>query len=265
MLKKTIRWLLIFSALMAIVSAVALTFAPKEYATQEEVDDCISGERTPEEMGYPGMSCLDMKDGFMESSIRNTVNVLCCLTCVPAALILGVIYPFIKTPDPDGIIAAKEQRLAEFTKKYNENMASLKSAQKRLDEANKLQIQRTQEVQHEAQILEERIQNLTGGEAELISLQESLASGRKEVEQLKRDAEDAKKDAERAKEVFEGAQQAMETLKAAGIQGTNITTYNIQNSRDVTISGRDSIVAHHSNINTGDGDQANERSYNQDD
>ena len=272
MLKKTVKWLLIISALMSVFSIVGLIIAPTTSATQEEIDDCQSGERTPEEMGYGGMDCYDMGSGVMKNTMLNWMRVLGCLTCVPAALILGVIYPFIKTPDPDGIIAAKEQKLAEFTKKYNENMASLKSAQQRLDEANKLQMQRNREVERDAQILEQRIQNMTGGEAELVTLQESLARGRNEVKRLKEEAETAQKDAEKAQkdadnamEEIEGTRQAMETLRAAGIHGTNITTYNIQNSKDVTISGRDSNIAHQSNINTGDGDQANEGTYNQDD
>ena len=42
------------------------------------------------------------------------------------------------------------------------------------------------------------------------------------------------------------------------VQHITSNTYNIHSSKDVTISGRDSIHADKSNVQTGDGDQANE-------
>jgi hypothetical protein len=130
--KRVLKWLLIISALISVFSIVGLMVAPTTSASQAEVDDCKSGERTPEEMGFPDFTCEQMEEGVMEPSLLNWIRVLSCMTCVPAALILGVIYPLIKTPDPDGKIALKMQQLDDVNQQLNAARALLKNSEKNL-------------------------------------------------------------------------------------------------------------------------------------
>ena len=134
MLKKTIKWLLIISAFLSVLSILGLLIAPTTTASQAEIDDCRNGERTPEEMGFPGLTCNDMEDGFMKPTLMNYAKVFGCMTCVPSALILGVIYPFIKTPDPDGKIALKMQQLDDVTQQLNQAKSLLKTSEQALTE-----------------------------------------------------------------------------------------------------------------------------------
>ena len=201
--------------LMSVFSIVGLIIAPTTSASQEEIDDCRSGEKTPEEMGYPGMTCGDMEDGFMEPSLLNWIRVLSCMTCVPAALILGIIYPFIKTPDPDGKIALKMQQLDDVTQQLNQAKSLLKTSEQALI-ARQSAISQT-----ESRILEleQAGQSVaTEYQSELATLQASLVENRIAAEKAKLD--------------YDKAQQALQVLRDTGIQGTvqQNVTYNIQDS-----------------------------------
>ena len=215
MLKNTIKWLLIISALIAAFSIVGLIIAPTTSASQAEIDDCRSGERTPEEMGYPEMTCGDMEDGVMEPSLINWIRVLGCMTCVPAALILSVIYPFIKTPDPDGKIALKMQQLDDVNQQLVQAKTFLKSSEQALIDRQSIISQTESRIRE----LEQAGQSVaTGYQSELTTLQASLAENRIAAEKAKLD--------------YDKAQQALQVLRDTGIQGTvqQNVTYNIQDS-----------------------------------
>jgi hypothetical protein len=215
MLKNTIKWLLIISALISAFSIVGLIIAPTTSASQAEIDDCRSGERTPEEMGYPEMTCGDMEDGVMEPSLINWIRVLGCMTCVPAALILSVIYPFIKTPDPDGKIALKMQQLDDVNQQLVQAKTFLKSSEQALIDRQSIISQTESRIRE----LEQAGQSVaTGYQSELTTLQASLAENRIAAEKAKLD--------------YDKAQQALQVLRDTGIQGTvqQNVTYNIQDS-----------------------------------
>ena len=211
MLKNTVKWLLIISALIAIVSLALLLFGPTTTAEQSEIDACNSGARTPEEMGYPDFTCQDMEEGFMRPTLLNYLKVGGCMLCVPSTLILGVIYPFIKTPDPDGKIAMKMQQLDDVNQQ-------LKQAKDHLKSLEQAQIERQNAISQ----TEERIRNLEQtGESVSTEYQSELVA----LQRLRDEGEKAKQD-------YENAQQALQILRDTGIQGTvnQNVTYNIQDS-----------------------------------
>ena len=214
-IKAVVKWLLIISALMSVFSIFGLIITPTTSASQAEIDDCRSGERTPEEMGYSGLTCNDMEDGVMEPSLINYVRVLGCMTCVPSALILGVIFPFIKTPDPDGKIALKMQQLDDVNQQLNAARTLLKNFEKSLFNRQSIIYQTESRIRE----LEQTGQSVaTGYQAELASLRASLAEDRMAEQKVKME--------------IEKAQQAMQVLKNLGIEGTvnNNVTYNINDS-----------------------------------
>lgn len=213
-IKAVVKWLLIISALLSVFSIFGLIIAPTTSASQAEIDDCRSGERTPEEMGYSGLTCNDMEDGVMEPSLINYVRVLGCMTCVPSALILGVIFPFIKTPDPDGKIALKMQQLDDVNQQLNAARTLLKNSEKSLLDRQSVISQTESRIRE----LEQTGQSVaTGYQAELASLRASLAENRMAEQKVKME--------------IEKAQQAMQVLKNLGIEGTvNNVTYNINDS-----------------------------------
>jgi uncharacterized membrane protein len=214
-IKMVVKWLLIISALMSVFSIFGLIIAPTTSASQAEIDDCRSGERTPEEMGYRGLTCNDMEDGVMEPSLINYVRVLGCMTCVPSALILGVIYPLIKTPDPDGKIALKMQQLDDVNQQLNAARTLLKNSEKSLFERQSVISQTESRIRE----LEQTGRSVaTEYQSELASLRASLAENRMEEQKVKIE--------------INKAQQAMQVLKDLGIQGTvnNNVTYNINDS-----------------------------------
>jgi|TARA_B110000908_G_scaffold146949_1_gene178266 hypothetical protein len=214
-IKAVVKWLLIISALMSVFSIFGLIITPTTSASQAEIDDCRSGERTPEEMGYSGLTCNDMEDGVMEPSLINYVRVLGCMTCVPSALILGVIFPFIKTPDPDGKIALKMQQLDDVNQQLNAARTLLKNFEKSLFDRQSIIYQTESRIRE----LEQTGQSVaTGYQAELASLRASLAEDRMAEQKVKME--------------IEKAQQAMQVLKNLGIEGTvnNNVTYNINDS-----------------------------------
>lgn len=213
--KKVVKWLLIISALMSVFSIVGLMVAPTTSASQAEIDDCKSGERTPEEMGFPDFTCEEMEEGMMEPSLLNYIRVISCMTCVPAALILGVIYPLIKTPDPDGKIALKMQQLDDVNQQLNAARTLLKNSEKDLAERQSVISQTESRIRE----LEQTGQSVaTEYQSELASLRASLAKNRMEEQKVKME--------------INKAQQAMQVLKDLGIQGTvnNNVTYNINDS-----------------------------------
>lgn len=214
-IKAVVKWLLIISALMSVFSIFGLIITPTTSASQAEIDDCRSGERTPEEMGYSGLTCNDMEDGVMEPSLINYVRVLGCMTCVPSALILGVIFPFIKTPDPDGKIALKMQQLDDVNQQLNAARTLLKNFEKSLFDRQSIIYQTESRIRE----LEQAGQSVaTGYQSELTTLQASLAENRIAAEKAKLD--------------YDKAQQALQVLRDTGIQGTvqQNVTYNIQDS-----------------------------------
>ena len=213
--KRVVKWLLIISALISVFSIVGLMVAPTTSASQAEVDDCKSGERTPEEMGFPDFTCEQMEEGVMEPSLLNWIRVLSCMTCVPAALILGVIYPLIKTPDPDGKIALKMQQLDDVNQQLNAARALLKNSEKNLADRQSVISQTESRIRE----LEQTGQSVAiEYQSELASLRASLAENRMEEQKVKME--------------INKAQQAMQMLKDLGIQGTvnNNVTYNINDS-----------------------------------
>jgi len=213
--KRVVKWLLIISALMSVFSIVGLMVAPTTSASQAEIDDCKSGERTPEEMGFPDFTCEEMEEGMMEPSLLNYIRVISCMTCVPAALILGVIYPLIKTPDPDGKIALKMQQLDDVNQQLNAARTLLKNSEKDLAERQSVISQTESRIRE----LEQTGQSVaTEYQSELASLRASLAENRIEEQKVKME--------------INKAQQAMQVLKDLGIQGTvnNNVTYNINDS-----------------------------------
>jgi uncharacterized protein YqiB (DUF1249 family) len=213
--KRVLKWLLIISALISVFSIVGLMVAPTTSASQAEVDDCKSGERTPEEMGFPDFTCEQMEEGVMEPSLLNWIRVLSCMTCVPAALILGVIYPLIKTPDPDGKIALKMQQLDDVNQQLNAARALLKNSEKNLADRQSVISQTESRIRE----LEQTGQSVAiEYQSELASLRASLAENRMEEQKVKME--------------INKAQQAMQMLKDLGIQGTvnNNVTYNINDS-----------------------------------
>jgi uncharacterized membrane protein len=212
---RVVKWLLIISALISVFSIVGLMVAPTTSASQAEVDDCKSGERTPEEMGFPDFTCEQMEEGVMEPSLLNWIRVLSCMTCVPAALILGVIYPLIKTPDPDGKIALKMQQLDDVNQQLNAARALLKNSEKNLADRQSVISQTESRIRE----LEQTGQSVAiEYQSELASLRASLAENRMEEQKVKME--------------INKAQQAMQMLKDLGIQGTvnNNVTYNINDS-----------------------------------
>lgn len=214
-LKALVKWLLIISALLSVFSIFGLIIAPTTSASQAEIEDCRSGERSPEEMGYSGLTCNDMEDGVMEPTLMNYVKVLGCMTCVPSALILGVIFPFIKAPDPDGKISFKMQQLDDVNQQLNAARVLLKNSEKSLFDRQSA-IFRTESRIRE---LEQTGQSVAAGyQAELSSLRASLAENRIAEQKVKME--------------IEKAQQAMQVLKDLGIEGTvnKSVTYNINDS-----------------------------------
>jgi hypothetical protein len=200
---------------MSVFSIVGLMVAPTTSASQAEVDDCKSGERTPEEMGFPDFTCEEMEEGVMEPSLINYVRVLGCMTCVPSALILGVIFPFIKTPDPDGKIALKMQQLDDVNQQLNAARTLLKNSEKALFDRQSVISQtesRIRELEQTGQSVATRYQS------ELASLRASLAENRIAEQKVKME--------------IEKAQQAMQVLKNLGIEGTvnNNVIYNINDT-----------------------------------
>jgi hypothetical protein len=173
---------------MSVFSIVGLMVAPTTSASQAEVDDCKSGERTPEEMGFPDFTCEEMEEGVMEPSLINYVRVLGCMTCVPSALILGVIFPFIKTPDPDGKIALKMQQLDDVNQQLNAARTLLKNSEKALFDRQSVISQtesRIRELEQTGQSVATRYQS------ELASLRASLAENRIAEQKVKMEIEKA--------------------------------------------------------------------------
>jgi len=126
-----------------------------------------------------------------------------------------VIFPFIKTPDPDGKIALKMQQLDDVNQQLNAARTLLKNFEKSLFDRQSIIYQTESRIRE----LEQTGQSVaTGYQAELASLRASLAEDRMAEQKVKME--------------IEKAQQAMQVLKNLGIEGTvnNNVTYNINDS-----------------------------------
>ena len=131
-LKALVKWLLIISALLSVFSIFGLIIAPTASASQAEIEDCRSGERSPEEMGYSGLTCNDMEDGVKWNQLlMNYVKVLGCMTCVPSALILGGNIPIHQAPQIRMVkISLKMQQLDDVNQQLNAARVLLKKFRK---------------------------------------------------------------------------------------------------------------------------------------
>lgn len=217
--KSNVKKFLIISAIFSIIgviSAVSFPFSVNS-ATTQEVEDCLNGERTPEEMGWEGFTCAEMESGAMENSLLNWVRMSCCILCIPATMILGIIYPLMKTPDPDGKIALKLKQLDDVNVQLEQAKANLQNSLQSLSNRQSLVSQNEQRIQ----MLEQSSNSIVESQLELEQLHLELAQN--------------KMAAEKAKQEYEDAQNALQTLRDVGIAGT--VQHNVYNVQDSVVMG----------------------------
>ncbi len=198
------------------------------WLTQEEIDDCKLGRTTPEELGYPNLTCDELE--VMEPWWYPIYFVTCFLSMIA----LGI------------SIFAKEKISVELLNKHSEfvdkelveKLSKLEQVNQELSEQEgKLRRNQTQIF-----LIENERKNLAQT-LERLQLQHSKESvdHASEIERVKILLEKNKAAADKAKKEFDEAENALNTLKKHGFEQTTI----IQNT-----NVSDSVIMGDFNINS---------------
>jgi len=180
------------------------------YLTETRIDDCKLGRTTPEELGYPGLTCDELK--VTEDSWTYEV----CLS----VYVVGVIA-FVSS------IFAKEEISVEFLNRHSEFVDDeLVDKIRKLEDVNQeLSSQERQLSKNQTQILliENERKNLSET-LEILQLQHSKESvdHASEIEKITALLAQNKAAAELAKQEYSEAENALNLLKKHGFEQTTI-------------------------------------------
>jgi len=182
------------------------------------IEECDSGEKSPEELGYPGMSCEEMADEY------NTIDgwgsffffLSCCLTG-PFSIIALLVAAFKKDELTNVQLAAYSQEAARLQAQLQQTQTNLSQAEMGF-----------QQIQHSHQQAEAQFIQARSAQSELAG--DAAASHASRMRELEAAEQRARAEMDAARSAVENAEKArvesdaaaetarMERLAALGAQ-----------------------------------------------
>jgi flagellar biosynthesis GTPase FlhF len=207
----------IISGILMVVFFIMFVSSISDTILTTDIQACYRGEITPEELGYPELTCAEIEDKQADDFLSEFVPFICC-SCLLIYSIVALIIAAFKKDNADTVnLAAYSQETARLQTQLQQTQANLMQAQ-----GSYQQIQQAHQMAEQQLLAAQTTQSQMIGQSEaahrarMAELQAAEQRARSEMDAARQAVEDANRSKIESEEAAEKAR--IERLAAQGAQ-----------------------------------------------
>jgi hypothetical protein len=185
----------IISGVLGIAFSVWFVFAISDNILREDIEACKDGRTSPEELGYPDMTCEEIEEKSDADAIGEMVPFFLCCGTMTYAIVAIIIAAFIKK---DG---GPQVNLAAYSEEAARLQAQLQQTQTNLSQAE----MGFQQIQHAHQQAEAQFIQARSAQSELAG--DAVASHASRMRELEAAEQRARAEMDAARSAVENAEK----------------------------------------------------------